>query len=308
MMDADCDSSIERVLFRVRLDENGIFNEHFEKVLKDKAKLRRVLRPPSEIYMQRRLPGPTAAQKVNFRLAPLLNVQEGHMKPLIADANAWTATGKFGKLPSFPYRASTRETWLRLFSKWDTLVSPASSSSSTSPRMHSGFGSFSTSDSCTPLPVLKRRMPTETFLPRRPTIERPIPLTVNDELFEAIVKSFELKALPFKKTTDSYTFYKTHFPLLLTRITQSERVSSPKRRSMSPDPMCAMINQERLMHERIVELEFMMAVMEKETDTDCEFVTELNSPVFDPTTWPWTKLDTNVLRRRYTIAASLKEV
>jgi hypothetical protein len=259
------------------------------------------------VYRKRRLPGPPSAQYVNFRLAPLFKEQNTSSAKHLSDANTWTVTGKSEKLPEFPIRNSTRETWLKLLSKLDIGVvsysrSPISSPIPT-PSMRSD-SSYSTSSSVTPIPIFKRRIPTATFLIRRPTIEPPLPLKIDEELFESIVNSFELRALPFKRSTESYKFYITHFPLLLKGIRNPERCSTPGRKSKSPDgSMSALIARKREMNEKIVELEYMMKEMEYATDTDCKFVTELESAVFDPTTWDWNKVDVAGLKRRYTLEA-----
>lgn len=301
-------SSIEKILFQIRLDENRIFNKHCRKVLEDKDKLQRL--PESSILLCRKQqvpPGPRRAQAVHFRLAPLLTVHEGETSKQMSDSNAWTVTGSCGKdrFPSFPERTSSRQTWMRRMSLWKPT--PDVSRSSPSPTATCS-DSYPTSGSNTPLPVFRKREPTETFLIRRPTIDKPIPLKIQDEIFNHFVQSTELKALPFKKTMDSFNFYKNNFPLLLTKITHdSDRCSTPSRSSKTSESlMGTMINRKREMNQRIVELEFMMEAMEKETE-DCKFVTELHSPVFDPTTWPWNVIDVKGLRRRYTIDASLKD-
>lgn len=277
-------------------------------MLEDKAKFQKLPASSSLVYRKPRLPSsPKRAQAINFRLAPLLAFEDSGSTRRISDANAWTTmtvSQERGRLPCFPDRMSSRQTWLRRFSKLEAIDEMQSGLES--PIRPLSTESCPASDLSTPLPVFKRRMPTETFLFRRPTIEKPIPLKVGDDIFDVFVKSIELKALPFKKNVESYRFYKTNFPLLLTRITQdAERCPTPNRRAKTP-PISAMINRKREMNQRIVELEFMMEVMEKETE-DCMFVTELHSPVFDPTSWPWNKVDVDGLRRRYTIDASLRD-
>lgn len=279
-------------------------------MLEDKAKLQKLPASSSLVYWKPRLPpSPKRAQAINFRLAPLLAFEDSGSTSRISDANAWTTVAEGqgrGRLPCFPDRVSSRQTWLRRFSLLEARDKTQSGKGTPIPPL--GTGSCPGSDLSTQLPVFKRRMPTETFLFRRPTIEKPIPLKIGDNIFDVFVKSIELKALPFKKTVESYRFYKTNFPLLLTKIAKdAERCSTPNRRARTPEsPMSIMINRKREMNERIVELEFMMAVMEKETE-DCKFVTELHSPVFDPTSWPWNKVDVEGLRRRYTIDASLRD-
>ena len=166
-----------------------------------------------------------------------------------------------------------------------------------------------TSTSSTPLPVFLRRPRTDTLLLRRPLIEKVVPLPVDDDIFEAFSKSIDLRPLPFKKTADSFKFYETHFPLILSMITKDdERISNPNKRSRTPDsPMTIMIQRQRLLNQRLVDLDCMMVDMENETE-DCLFVTELHDPVFNPTTWKWNKVDVGALRRRYTIDASLQNM
>jgi len=153
----------------------------------------------------------------------------------------------------------------------------------------------------------RKRAATITFLFRRPTIEHSLPLPKDHDVFLLLTKTIDLKAIPFKKTSESYEYYKTHFPLLLVaNVQEVERCTTPSKRTRTPEsPLTLMINRQRWLHMRLADLDCMVDQLKRETDDDTAFVTELYSGVFDPTTWPWNKIDVGGLRRRYTIDYSV---
>lgn len=284
--------------------------------LRDKEKLAEALRPSSVVYhRRRRLPGPLNAQFQNFRLAPLTGLQDvafelGDEKnkagKALSELNAWSE-----RQGTLRFQTNRPSTSVSLFYKRDFAVPHQLDSSSNLhlARRQTDNGSLITSNASTPLPEPRRREPTSVFLFRRPTIEKPISLSEEDELFIALTKSIDLKALPFKKQADSYKFYETHFPLILTGMSkEAERCNTPSRRSRTPEsPMNILINRQRALNMRLIEQETLMQQLERETE-DVEFVTELHNPIFNPTKWPWNKIDVGGLRRRYTIDASLRDM
>ena len=163
------------------------------------------------------------------------------------------------------------------------------------------------STASTPLPQFPERSPTEKTLLRRPTIYRAEPLKTDDELFAAFANMTQLKPLTFKRNADSYRFYRRYYPLILQK--HEERKGSPSRRSRTPDsPMTVMIQRKLELNERLTELDAMMDNLEKTQPDDYPFKTELRSPIFNPTEWPWTKSDPAGMRRRYTMEAIFREI
>lgn len=326
-MEIDNDTSTTQAIIRWnRLYERAPFNENYKQAFENKKKVQRFDNFSSPVYRrQRQPPGPVKAQNKHFRLAPFLAEEElllqtnhgSKIVTVISDAGTSLCVddGRI-QLPSFPKKLSTRQLWI-IFAGRTKLLTRTSPEYPESPDsaelqsrdLHSEMSMWTSSEMSTPLPVFLRRPPTEMFLYRRPTIGVANALPVGDEFFVELSKTIDLKALPFKKTADSFKFYETHFPLLLTRISlEGERCTTPSKRSRTPEsPMSVMIQRQRQLHQRLVDLECMMDAMAKETE-DCKFVTELYDPIFDPTKWTWNKLDVVGLRRRYTIDASLREM
>ena len=164
----------------------------------------------------------------------------------------------------------------------------------------SDFDLTAISTASTPLPIFREKR-----LMRKPTVEKAEPLKNDDKLFIVFSKMTELGPLDFKTTTDSYKFYRKHFPLLL--ALKVERFDTPSNRRTLTPPMDTMIKRRLVLNQRLNDLETMMAAMEQETE-DFPFKTELHSSVFDPTKWSFTKVDPARMRRRYTIDALLKEI
>ncbi|KAL4232514.1 hypothetical protein ACF0H5_007206 [Mactra antiquata] len=320
MEDSVIDRSIQNVLRWTRLKENYITNPEAGKALKIKDTLIKTERPYSIVYhAKHEVPGLLPAQRQHFRLTPLTALQDvpfelgncpGKTGTVFSDLNAWSRQEHISRFHTS--RPSTRPI---NYPTRQTINQPTQQKTPTKERLGSAVSTRSTSrqsdnsTSSTPLPVFRRREPTSVFLFRRPIVEQPIPLTEDDELFVALAKTIDLKALPFKKQAESYLFYETYYPLLLTAMSKdTERANTPNRRARTPDsPMTIMINRQRALNMRLVEQDSLMEKLERETE-DCDFVTELHDNIFNPTKWTWNKIDVSGLRRRYTIDASLKEM
>lgn len=285
------------------------------------------------------------AQSVNFRLAPLIKFQELATEPqttklvCISDANTWTATGQFGRLPNIQERASTRQTWLKILStpalqtrRTMTPLTPLRKQSTNSYTINDSSiplpvlkGKMSTerfairrptiqspsrlksNDESISLPVLKRRMPTERFLIRRPTIQSPSRLKSNDTMFDALAKHIEFRVIHFKKIFEYYLFYDRHFPLLMTRVCLVDNVSRalPDQRARTPwSPMSILISRKRALEKRIHVLDLKLYKLTRENE-GLVFATELYSPIFYPNKWPWNKVDVKGLIGRYISEAAL---
>ena len=165
----------------------------------------------------------------------------------------------------------------------------------------------------TPLPVLQDRKPTERVLLRRPSMYKAEPLKRHEALFDVLAKMTEFKLLQFQKATDSYKFYLNHYPLILQKEHSGEHrtVTPPTRRdTISPDsPMSIMVQRKANLNKRLTDLEAMVDDMENETESDdVPFRTELRSSVFDPTSWPFAKVDHKCMLRRFTIDAVLRDL
>ena len=258
-------------------------------------------------------PGPIRAQRTYFCLKPLPPIcrseDEGQLD--IGPSSTESKTKCQSRL-SDTSSYSTPTTPIGCLEDEDQLdIGPSSTESKTKCQSRLSDTSLYSTKS-TPLPVLLARKPTEKLLLRRPNIYKAEPLKRNDELFEAYAKMSELKLLKFDKTADSYKFYLRHFPLLLQKQTDDDqRTGTPTRRgTASPEsPMSAMIKRKTDLNKRLTELEAMVDKMEKATEPDdVKFQTELRSPVFDPTSWPFTKVDHKRMLRRYTVDQVLKDI
>lgn len=156
---------------------------------------------------------------------------------------------------------------------------------------------------------IRLRAPTKTFLLLRPTVEKSLPVETTDDLFTIFRKSISLKILRFDRSEDAFKFYATHFPLMLTTITcEGERTPTPKNRRRPVSPMTFMINRKKELNEKVIQLDVQLDDLERETEDDCEFETELRHEIFDPTQWSFSTIDAIVMARRYTITEMIKEI
>ena len=244
---------------------------------KNKKKIIEFDRALSPVYRNKRAPpGPIKGQVTYFYLAPLPPIEHDDHE----DKKETTELERKNIPP--PISATP------------PLINVTSTGSSDN--------EFTSSTSSTPLPIFN-----EKFLMRKPCIKKAEPLKKDDELFIAFYQMTQLRPLVFQKTADSYKFYGSNFPLILEKLIDEERSSTPSSRRTLTPPMDIMIKRRLILNKRLTDLEEMMDAMEKETE-DTPFKTELNGSVFDPTKWPFAKIDPAGMRRRYTIDATLKEI
>lgn len=162
------------------------------------------------------------------------------------------------------------------------------------------------------LTSFKDRQPTERTLLRRPTVRKAESLELEDELFEAFVNITQLRVLKFKKFSETYKFYQTHYPILLEKLVVEEQSSGtmPRRHTIAHDsPTSFMFKRKLELNYRLTEMESLLDKLEETTEPgDVKFKTVLRNPVFDPTSWPWAKEDKARMMRRYTMEALYKEI
>lgn len=124
---------------------------------------------------------------------------------------------------------------------------------------------------------------------RRPAVRPTSPVTDNDPLFFRFTQTIDLKPKVFKTPQEQEAYYVDKYPLLLhTNPSDAKTPRKPK------DTKTAYVIEDPALERRLTvisrhgRLEEGVDGLEKETD-DCEFLTELRDPVFDPTSFPWNK-------------------
>ncbi|KAH3725490.1 uncharacterized protein LOC127853381 [Dreissena polymorpha] len=312
-MENDDDIPTQRLLYLSNISQNTFFCKDAYLALSARDKVAACCTTYSPVYMRRRVPSfsrHVATRKAYLSSTPLMAFQE--VPSVSANSNTCDPWRKSLMVVTLDSRirdgcfgvAVTRQMLLKYYSllalasrHFSSLTTPPPSSLLKPPtgQMHV----FSLSNSNRPPLTLIRREPLLTFLIRRPVLGSPIPLRENDELFKALTKSIDLKAISLNNPTETFLFYETHFPLILKRnMIERELASTPSRRSRTPEPPTSVItSRQRSLNQRLVELEFMMEEMKSATE-DSPLVTELYDATFDPTKWPWYKMDTRSFCRR----------
>jgi hypothetical protein len=249
----------------------------------------------------------TTAQKTNFHLASLFDLQATPRNDcdiplnLLSDHNMSTLTGRFSQFP----KRSAHLKWLLWWGKASAATghscirktpSPTTLPIRKAPPTKIRYSIDESPVCCSTglIPELKRRKATKTFLIRRPTIERSIPVAIDHKIFKALTEETPLRALTLKTPFKTFEFYLTHYPLLLTSAKPEGELSvTTKRRSVaSESPASIIITRCHLIGQKLAELDNKMALMEKEPD-EFSFSTQLHDKVFDPTSWPWTSYNSH---------------
>ena len=160
-------------------------------------------------------------------------------------------------------------------------------------------------------PCFRRRFPTNSFLPLRPTVEKTTPLHLSDDLFQLFVKAIPLQGLPFDSNLAAIRFYQSHFPLLLSTVDfDRERTPTPLRKRRTPEsPMLEMIARKKALKEKITELEVALEEIENEEGEEGTLITELYDDTFNPCNWYWNRVvDTHGMNKILTVDQLLKQM
>ncbi|XP_062582544.1 uncharacterized protein LOC134244303 [Saccostrea cucullata] len=124
---------------------------------------------------------------------------------------------------------------------------------------------------------------------RRPAVRPTSPINDSDPLFFKFTQTIDLKPKVFKTPQEQEAYYEDKYPLLLhanpSDAKTPRKPKEPKRAEVIEDPA---LERRLTVISRLDHLQEAVDGLEKETD-DCEFLTELRDPVFDPTTFPWNR-------------------
>lgn len=128
---------------------------------------------------------------------------------------------------------------------------------------------------------------------RRPTVTSSHPVAEGGELFNMITKGRELKPFSFPNNPrKTRKFYDENFPLLCQKVLKaSYDTSTPGTVTLEDVNRPSSADQRRQqLFERLKELELNLKQVESGDPEEAgQLVTELRSPVFDPSTWSWNR-------------------
>lgn len=124
---------------------------------------------------------------------------------------------------------------------------------------------------------------------RRPPVRPTGPITDDNPLFFRFTQTIDLKPKVFKTPQDQEAYYEDKYPLLLhTNPSDAKTPRKPKETKTAEVIEDPALERRLTVISRLEHLEEAVDGLDKETD-DCEFLTELRDPVFDPTSFPWNK-------------------
>ncbi|RUS73605.1 hypothetical protein EGW08_018628 [Elysia chlorotica] len=128
---------------------------------------------------------------------------------------------------------------------------------------------------------------------RRPTPFPVTPVVQNGALFHMLVKGKELKPVGIANDEETCaSFYATHFPLLLRKLSETSE-AVPAKRVMTEIEAEEQIKlserrcRAREIRDRLEKAEDMLRQFETDPEDSGPIETELRSDLFNPATWPW---------------------
>lgn len=129
---------------------------------------------------------------------------------------------------------------------------------------------------------------------RRPAVRPTNPLADTDPLFFKYTQTIDLKPKVFKTPQEQEAYYEDKYPLLLhanpSDAKTPRKPKETKKAEVIEDPA---LERRLTVISRLGYLKEAVDGLENETD-DCEFLTELRDPVFDPTNFPWNRSEHRV--------------
>jgi hypothetical protein len=124
---------------------------------------------------------------------------------------------------------------------------------------------------------------------RRPAVRPTSPITDADPLFFKFTQTIDLKPKVFKTPQEQEIYYEDKYPLLLhanpSDAKTPRKPKEVKKAEVIEDPS---LERRLTVISRLGNLKDAVDGLENDTD-DCEFLTELRDPVFDPTSFPWNR-------------------